>query len=366
MENVYLNSGSQHPLPLRSLAAAQRYLEGRTMRAPASRFRQDAEGVLASYARLVNADPDEVAFVQSTTTAEQMFIRALGLPATGARVVTDTLHFFGSQPLYLELEKLGVQVVWVQERDGRIPLEDMLAAIVPGTTLVSVSLVSTVNGFEHDLTAICERAHEVGALVYADIIHAAGAMPVDLHASGVDLAAGASYKWLMGEFGLGFLYVRRDVLPRLRRTNYGYYGMTGLQNHVLDPDRTTLVDYSFRDDATGAFALGTRDHASMVILKESLAYLLETGVDNIQTHVQSLLAPLREALSAQGFRIVTPAGSKTPILTCLHSDARRRLGPALEAASIIITLNQHSFRITPSVFNDQADIDRLLAALGRA
>ena len=366
MEDVYLNSGSQHPLPLRSLEAAQRYLDGRTMRAPGSRFRQDAEGVLASYARLVNADPDEVAFVQSTTTAEQMFIRALGLPAAGARVVTDTLHFFGSQPLYLELEKLGVTVTWVQERQGRIPIEDMLAAIVPGTDLVSVSLVSTVNGFEHDLTTICNRAHQVGALVYADIIHAAGAMPVDLHATGVDLAAGASYKWLMGEFGLGFLYVRRDVLSRLRRTNYGYYGMTGLTNNVLDPTRTTLVDYAFRDDASGAFALGTRDHTTMVILKESLAYILDTGVDNIQSHVQSLLGPLKEALTDRGIQLATPPESKAPIVTGLYGDARRKLGPALEAARIRLTLNRNSFRITPSVFNDQADIDRFLAALDRA
>jgi len=366
MEEVYLNSGSQHPLPLRSLQAARNYLDGRTMRAPATRFRQDADGVLARYARLVNADPDEVAFVQSTTTAEQMFIRALGLPGAGARVVTDTLHFFGSLPLYLELEKRGVQVTWVQDRDGRIPLEDMLAAITPGTRLVSVSLVSTVNGFEHDLTAICRRAHEVGAFVYADIIHAAGAMPVDLHATGVDLAAGASYKWLMGEFGLGFLYVRRDVLPQLERTNYGYYGMTGLSNHVLDPARTTVVDYQFRDDATGAFALGTRDHAAMVILKESLDYLLHTGVNNIQTYTQSLLVCLREALSERGFRIVTPPESRAPILTCFHENARQVFGPRLEAARVRITLHRYSFRITPSVFNDQSDLDQLLTALGRA
>ena len=64
--------------------------------------------------------------------------------------------------------------------------------------------------------------------------------------------------------------------------------------------------------------------------------------------------------------VVTPPESKAPILTCVHGDARRRLGPALEAARIRITLNGNSFRITPSVFNDQTDIDGLLAALGKA
>jgi selenocysteine lyase/cysteine desulfurase len=366
MEDVYLNSGSQHPLPLRSLEAARRYLEGRTMRTPDSRFRQNADETLARYARLVNADVDEVTFVQSTTTAEQMFIRALGLPRADAHVVTDTLHFFGSLPMYMELEKQGTKVTWVQAREGRIPLEDMLAAIVPGTSLVSLSLVSTVNGFEHDLAAICERAHTVGALVYADIIHAAGAMPVDLHATGVDLAAGASYKWLMGEFGLGFLYVRRDVQPRLERTNYGYYGMTGLENHVLDPGHDRVVDYAFRTDATGGFALGTRDHTSMVILNESLGYILDTGVARIHEYVQTLTSPLQSALTERGFQVVTPPESKAPIVTCIYEKARERLGPRLKSAGIQITVGGNSFRITPSVFNDQADVNRLLDALDRA
>jgi hypothetical protein len=175
--------------------------------------------------------------VQSTTAGEQMVLRALGLPESGGHVVTDTLHFFGSIPLYEELARQGVQVSWVRPRDGRIELEDMRRAIRPGTKLVALSLVSTVNGFQHDLKAVCDLAHEAGAYVFADIIHAAGCVPLDLHASGVDFASTASYKWLMGDFGLGFLYVRKDVQPKLRRAFYGYYGIGRFESHVypLDP-----------------------------------------------------------------------------------------------------------------------------------
>ena len=368
MQGVYLNSGSQHPLSLASLKAAQQYLDGRTMRSPQDRYRIDAADVLEKYARLVNADVDEVTFVQSTTTAEQMFLRALGFPEPGARIVTDTLHFFGSLPLYEEMARQGMKVTWVRERDGRIPIEDMLAAIVPGTRLVALSLVSTINGFQHDLAAICARAHEVGALVYADIIHAVGAVPVDLHASGVDLAAGASYKWLMGEFGLGFLYVRKDVLPRLQRSNYGYYGMNKFQSHIYryDPPGDSIVEYGFREDATGAFALGTHDHTTIAILGESLDYLLRVGVANIQAHGQSLLGPLRDELPKRGFEVITPAESQTPLLTCAYENARQTISPRMDEAGISITVSRNSFRVSPSVFNDLEDVDRFLSALGKA
>src|SRR5262249_10247010 len=147
---------------------------------------------LAKFARLVNADKDEVTFVQSTTTGEQMVLKALGIPQSGGHIVTDTLHFFGSFPLYEELARQGMEVTWVQQRDGRIAIDDVRKAVRKGTKLVALSNVSTFNGFEHDLKAVSSIAHENGALVYADVIHAAGCVPLDLHASGVDFAACAS------------------------------------------------------------------------------------------------------------------------------------------------------------------------------
>jgi len=365
---TYLDSGSQHPISLGAQAEAHRYLAQRALDPAAAAFRRNDSGVLEKYARLVNADVDEVAFVQSTTAAEQMFLKALGIPESGGRIVTDTLHFFGSLPLYVEMQRRGMEVTWVRDRGGRIPAEDMLEAIRPGTRLVAVSLVSTINGFQHDLRAICDRAHEVGALVYADIIHAVGCVPVDLHASGVDLAAGASYKWLMGEFGLGFLYVRKDVRPQLKRVNYGYYGMSEFQSHIYpyDPSGESIVDYAFRDDATGAFALGTHAHTPIAILNHSLDFLLQVGVDRIQTHAQTLIGALKEELPKRGFELITPSEATTPMVACALHGAHDTIGGKLESAGVKISISRNRFRVSVSVFNDMNDIDRLLAALGRA
>jgi selenocysteine lyase/cysteine desulfurase len=75
---------------------------------------------------------------------------------------------------------------------------------------------------------VCEIAHANGAFVYADIVQAAGVVPVGVRDSNVDFAACASYKWLMGDFGLGLLCAREDLLDRVKRTQYGYYQLTNL------------------------------------------------------------------------------------------------------------------------------------------
>lgn len=365
---TYLDSGSQHPLSLGAEAEANRYLAQRALDPAAANFDRNDRGVTGKYARLVNADVDELAFVQSTTAGEQMVLRALDLPEAGGHIVTDTLHFFGSLPLYEEMARQGMKVTWVRERDGRIPLEDMKRAITPGTKLVALSLVSTINGFEHDLKAVCEIAHEAGALVYADIIHAAGCVPVDLHASGVDFAAGASYKWLMGEFGLGFLYVRRDLQEQLTRRNYGYYGMSAFQPHIypFDPPGDTIVDYAFQDNATGGFALGTHAHTPIAILNHSLDYLLNVGVENIQGHSQTMISRLKQELPERGFVLMTPVECTTPMVACVLEDARARIGQRLRDADIRISVSRNRFRVSTSVFNDMDDIDMLLEALGSA
>ncbi|SEQ55393.1 aminotransferase class V-fold PLP-dependent enzyme [Sphingobium sp. YR768] len=377
---AYLDSASTHPISLGARAAMDAYVAGRTLDpAAAARKPVDRAATIAKFARLVNADPNEVCWVQSTTMGEQAVLRALGFPHQGGRIVTDTLHFYAGFPMYQELAKQGVDVHWVQARDGRIAMEDMAKAITPGTKLVSLSLVSTYNGFQHDLKAVCDLAHSAGALVYADIIHAAGAVPVDLHGSGVDFAACATYKWLMGDFGLGFLYARRGVLDNLPLADFGYYGFAapgappgiGLSppaTHIypMDPPGDTPVSYSIRPGTLGHFGTGTYAQAVVAAIDHGLDHIGALGVPAIQSHAQSLIGELRQGLTGKGYRLITPPGTTTPILTALLPDAKDRLADPLAKAQVRISLHDHHFRISPSIFNDATDVRRLLDALPRA
>lgn len=360
---AYLDSGSTHPVSIGARAAVDAYYAARGAPGTGSTSVDD-ERILGNFARLINADRSEVAFVKSTTTAEHIIVDALDLFDSDAHIVTDTLHFFGSFPLYEGLAQRGANVTWVRPRDGRIRLEDMARAITPRTKLVALSLVSTYNGFQHDLAEVCRLAHRHGALVYADIVHAAGCVPLDVHASGVDFAACSSYKWLMADFGLGFVYAKRESQARLRRKRYGYYGIASFQSHAypFDPPGERVADFTMQDDADGLFATGTYSHSTAIHLDHSLQYLLGLGVERINAHARTLTARLKEELPRLGFNVVTPADSPAPIVTCAMENARS-LAPRLEAAGVRMTVARNRFRVTPSVFNDQDDIDRLLRAL---
>jgi selenocysteine lyase/cysteine desulfurase len=365
LDGTYLDSGTRHPISLGARAELERYLDDR-MRMPAEGgYELGEERVLERFARLINADPGEVAFVPSTTAGEHLVVQALGLPERGAHVVTDTLHFFGSFPLYGDLERAGVEVTWLRHGDdGRIALDDVERAVRKGTRLVALSLVSTVNGFEHDLPAVCEIAHAHGARVYADIIHAAGCIPLDVKASSVDFAACSGYKWLMADFGLGFLYARRDRLAELERVRHGYYGIGRFATHVypFDAPGERVVDYAYRDDARGHFATGTYSHMAVALLDYSLGYILELGVDAIHAHARQLTDRLKRELPRLGYRLATPPESRAPMVACWMENARS-LVPRLQAAKVAISVGRNRFRASVSVFNDMEDVERLLAAL---
>ncbi len=130
------------------------------------------------------------------------------------KIVTDGLNFPSNDCIYYALERQGAKVHQVPSPDGMtLPLELMLAAIDEQTQLVSVSHVAFRSSFVQDLATITKRAHEVGALVIADLYQSAGILPVDVHSLGVDFATGGSVKWLCGGPGAGYLYVRPGFAP---------------------------------------------------------------------------------------------------------------------------------------------------------
>ena len=223
----------------------------------------------------------------------------------------------------------------------------------------------SINGFQHDLPRVCEIAHANGALVYADIIHAAGAVPIDVKASGVDFfAACSSFKWLMGDFGLGFLYVRKELIDRLQRTQFGYFQLAARQAGLLPvgPPTDVSTPYPTSADATGLFAGGTPAMATLAQLEWSLEYLATIGVLEIEAHRLPLLAQLKSELPLLGYPLLTPVESRSPFVVCSCANSEG-LSDRLRSARVKISLRPDRLRVSPSVFNDQSDIDRLLGAL---
>lgn len=362
-DRVYLNSAADHPWNQQAADALKAYAQ--------SKLTLAAGGVAATarFAALIHADADEIAYVPSTSMGEYLVTRALGLPEAGARVVTDALHFVGSFYMYEQYRRQGLDVVTVPMDDEyRIPLRALDQAIAPGTRLVALSHVSLYNGFTHDLKAVCDLAHSRGALVYVDLIQSAGAMPVDVKATGVDFAGCGTYKWLMGDFGFAFLYVRKDLLPRLQRPWYGYrqtrnFAAPILHVYPLDPPGSVPYESVQIDSVAGYFSGSFPASAVEAACAASIEWIQGVGVDRIQAYRKPMTDALQDGLRRKGFQVVTPPDSNAPIVTFAYADAAR-LASRLKPAKIEITLRANHARISPSVFNDMDDIEKFLAAIG--
>lgn len=240
-------------------------------------------------------------------------------------------------------------------------------AVNDRTKLVSISAVSTTNGFAHDLKAVCDLAHAHGAYVYVDMVHAAGITPIDLRAAGVDFAAASSYKWLMGDFGLGFLYVRKEIQDRVKRPWWGYHQLNAFKSHVFpfDEPGPGAATYGMSPDAAGKFAMGTTSWTGVVQLDHSLGFINDLGVPAIQAARQPLIKAVQTELRGRGYQPMTPLDSQTALVAFALKDARAKLGDLMKAANIRLTVSQNRFRVSLAVFNDMNDVDRLLSALPR-
>lgn len=371
MPFTYLDSGSTHPMPLGARAALEEYLRYKTQDGTVTGYSvgDKEEAMIAKFGALVGAAPDELSLIQSTTMGENLVIQALDIPRASGRIVTDALHFFGSFYTYGEMAKAGMDVVTLpMTREGRIDMGEMAAAVNDRTRLVSISAVSTTNGFQHDLKKVCDLAHAHGAYVYVDMVHAAGVVPIDLRAAGVDFAAASSYKWLMGDFGLGFLYVRKEIQDKVKRPWWGYHQLNAFKSHVFPYDEPGpgAASYGMSPDAAGKFAMGTTSWTGVVQLDYSLGFIRDLGVPAIEAARQPLIKAVQTELRGRGYQPMTPLDSKTPLVAFALRNARAKLGERMKAANIRMTVLQNRFRVSLAVFNDMNDVDRLMAALPKA
>jgi selenocysteine lyase/cysteine desulfurase len=366
IKGTFLNAAYTHPMSIGSAESIKSYLNSRLANGKATdTIDEDRNTARTLFARLINADADEISWVSSTMAGENLVVNGLGLPGTGARIVTDAYHFDGSLYMYSELAKQGADVKIVIPKNNKIDLADMDAAIKPGTKLVAVSLVSMINGFQHDLRALCKMAHARGALVYADIIQAAGAVPIDVHDCGVDFCACATYKWLMGDFGAGFLYVRKDRLPLIKRSQFGYRQLKDMKSHIFPFDDSGNSPFEFiqGEKTRNYFEVGTLGNAAVPALIFSLNYLLHTGVDKIQNYRQPMIDKLQQELARLGYQPMTPRDSTSPIVSFALEGAEKKVHQKLATAGINIQLYENRFRISPSVYNTMSDIDLLIDVL---
>src|SRR5437867_521571 len=210
-ERAYMFSGGLAPAASTVQAALDRWsdLWASDPGTLYAHYQEDWEAAREGFARVIGADPDEIAITDHTSRGSNLAVQMIDAPA-GSNVVVDEFTYPSSMYPWQLPAKRHVEIRYVAARDNKIALDDIRRQVDERTIAISVSHVSPLTGFRHDLAALAELAHARGAYLIVDAAQSAGALDVDVSRDGIDLLSCLAMKWLLGPPGVGFLFVARQ------------------------------------------------------------------------------------------------------------------------------------------------------------
>ena len=363
---IYLDCAYQGPFPRATVVRLRQAIELKSnpVRLEAAEYFRLPERVRARIARLVGADPAEIALTSSATQGVGIVAAGLGL-GPNAEVVVASSNFPSNLFTWLHLRRKGVNVKVVPPSDGEVRLEHVAAALTSRTRVLALDWVNYSSGYRIELAEFGKLIHDRGGIFVVDGSQGAGAIELNLHALPVDVLACAAYKWLLGPYGTGFAYVRRDLVGQLDLPVINWYSVEGAEDFdSLPADQFTLIHDArvFDSGETGNFI-------NLYGLDASLEFVEGATTARVNEHCRRLLDRLAEGLRASGYTLSTAAlpGHESTILGFQSStpEATQRLHQELRAKHIAVSLRQGVIRVSPYLYNDEADIDRLLEVVQR-
>jgi L-cysteine/cystine lyase len=279
---------------------------GNAHRAEVARILDDARRAVAE---LIGTVPEQVALTHHTTEAMNIVVHGLDWQPGDNAVTTRIEHKGGVLPLGVLRRRRGVElraVAW----DVLDPMDDLVRRLVEAiddrTRIVALSHVSYVNGGVVDLAPVVEAAHRHGALVLVDGAQAAGTIPVDVGALGVDAYAVSGQKWLCGPEDTGALYVHPDALDRIAQTYVGWASVT-----------TWDVEGTFAPNPdVSRFEVGTRSVPLIAGFAAAIRWLLDdVGLDWAVGRTYALAELARKELRDRAGAVVLTPGEHAGLVS---------------------------------------------------
>jgi selenocysteine lyase/cysteine desulfurase len=353
---TFLNSAYIAPSPNEVVQAGRDYLDAKASRPlDVDVLLRKEDEVRRRFASLIKAQLDEIGILYATSEGENIIAAGLDL-RKGDNVVIDELHYETTFVMYRNLERQrGIELRIVPQNNGAVVARDFEPHIDDRTRLVSVALVSNLNGFRHDMRSIADIAHAHGALFYTDAMQAVGMIDVDVRSMGIDFLCCGGYKWLFAGFGVAPFYIRRELLGRIVLDRFGDFQI-----------RKTLPDYRYvLADTAQKFEYASRSFGEIYQLSASLAFLEEIGIPRIEEYTVSLAHRLHAGLVEQGHRMFTPPQNRSSIVAFYSDKPAAEVAGRFAADNVQVTARDGAVRIAPALFNNADDIDRCLEVTRR-
>lgn len=358
---IYCNHAAVAPVSVRVAEAVHGLLQDLTRfgavhwKSWGKAVRQTREKV----ARLINGNPDEIAFVKNTS--DGLSILSNGLEwKWGDKVVSISSEFPANVYPWVALRQQGVELVSVPERNGRVDLQEIEEKLDQRTRVLTVSFVQYLSGFRIDLAALGEMCRRRNIIFCVDAIQGMGAFEIDTVRQNIDFLSADSHKWMLGPEGIGVIFISRRILDRVIPRVLGWMNV----EHFNDFNR---FDLQWRHGAV-RYECGSLNTLGVYALSAAMDLLLEVEISNISEQILSTTSFLCDGLRAKGYPILGSRleGESSGIVS-FRTDARAfnpyEIHRRLEEARISTAVRGGYLRVSPHFYNTLTEMSQLLDVL---
>ncbi|NLW23554.1 MAG: aminotransferase class V-fold PLP-dependent enzyme [Tissierellia bacterium] len=355
---VHVANCSQAPQSKRVRQAINRYLDSwLTVGMDWDTWMEEVYKAKVKFAKLINAEPGEIAI--STSVSEGVSSIASSLDYSGKRkkvVVTD-VEFPTVNYVWLAQQKYGVQVDFIPVNEKyEIDLEEYERYIDEYTLITCATYVYYLNGFKQDIGRIAAIAHDKGSLLLVDAYQGLGTQPVDVKKMDIDILVSGNLKYLFGIPGVAFLYVKRDLIPRLKPSVTGWFGQANpfsFESRIID----WAMDASRLDTGTPPVLPAYAARAGLEIVNE-------VGVDRIKDRIDMLSAYALKGCIDRGLKTISPldVNKKAGTTAIWVSDKMdsHELELELKNRNILASARGDVIRVAPHFYTKPEEIDYVL------
>jgi cysteine desulfurase / selenocysteine lyase len=360
-QRIYLNHASLGPLPARTLRAINDFNTRRAVpfQVVGDDFLTIPAEARAAAARLINADPDEIGLVQTTSLGLNLAAHALPFVEGDLILVSDKEFPSNIYPWKL-LKERGVGVEIVSCTPEGWPDEERLIRRLakPRVRAIAVSAIQFATGYRVDLARLSAETRKRHKLLIVDAIQGVGCYPIDVRKTPVDILTAAAQKWMLGPWGAGFIYARRELWPTLTPTVANWLGYAG------SDDVTQLTSYHDRHHPNARrFEISGHALQDLIGLTTSAGLLAELGPAAIVEHVRRIHEPVLAAAQKQGIAVASPTDAARPCTLSLRPADPAALHAKLERAGVHCSLREGLVRLSPHCYNTLAEMERVAALL---
>lgn len=363
----YLNSASYSPLPLRTLEAGRAAVgrKGRPWTLDANFPRTQQERARAAAARLIGADPADIALTPSISYGVATAAKLVTIPRGSRVIVLENDHSSPVLEWHARAEAQGFTVETVRQPGDGDWTAAVLAVIertgAPPVGLASISSVHWSDCGMIDVDKVAAALKQQGALFLIDATQSAGVLPLDVGALDPDFVLFPTYKWLVGPYGRAFLYVAKrhqNGIP-LEQT-------AGARRNVRAENDVYFTDIRYVDDAR-RFDMGERDHfISLEMAAIGIEMVADWGDQAIAERLEMLTGGIEARVRGLGISVLD-SRVRAPHILCLgfREGMPDGLIEGLAADGVYVAARLGRLRVSPHVFNDETDTERFIAALTR-